>query len=135
MVRAIIFLALVPLLCGAAPGFLQAQSFLQVKRHSDDDDAEGAEMARMEDQIDKLEGEDDDVTGNVDSDESQPPDADESGSFTQMNEHNDEEDVEGADMARMEDQIDTLEGKSCRVVICRCGTTCLATPWKHWSFK
>merc|ERR1719476_1197793 len=117
-----------------------------MKKHSDDDDAEGAEMARMEDQIDKLEGEDD-STGNdaganaddeddedsfiqtqkhSDDDDSESTQVagdkgategaeeiseDDEDSFIQMKKHNDDDDAEGAEMARMEDQIDKLEGE------------------------
>merc|ERR1711972_319821 len=65
----------------------------------------------MEDQIDKLEGEDDDTSSSIDSadgDNSQDGNGD---SFLQVKKHDEDEENEHAEMARMEDQIDKLEGE------------------------
>merc|ERR1719235_2915937 len=59
-----------------------ADAFLQIKRNIDDDNAQAAEMARMEDQADKIMGEDqDDYDKSDDSEDSNEPGAD---SFLQI---------------------------------------------------
>merc|ERR1719198_1573136 len=58
------------------------ESFVQLSRNIDDDNAEAAEMARMEDETDKLEGEDDSATANTDDEQSESEEED---SFIQTN--------------------------------------------------
>merc|ERR1740121_2736865 len=80
-------------------------SFLQVKKHDEDEENEHAEMARMEDQIDKLEGEDDDTSSSTDGSSDGVNSQDGNGdSFLQVK-HDEDEENEHAEMARMEDQI------------------------------
>merc|ERR1740127_188383 len=87
----------------------QADSFIQVKRNIDDDNAQAAEMARMEDQADKIMGEDDDETSENNDDQNKSDDEDDS--FIQLRKHMktrniDDDNAEAAEMARMEDQAD-----------------------------
>merc|ERR1719197_792161 len=83
------------------------RSFLQVKKNIDDDNAQAADMARMEDEVDKLEGEDDDATKSDDDESSQ----DSADSFIQVKKNIDDDNAQAAEMARMEDEVDKLEGE------------------------
>merc|ERR1719214_51406 len=80
----------------------QADSFIQVKRSIDDDNAQAAEMARMEDQADKIMGEDNDETSASDSDERGS--GDQADSLIQVKRNIDDDNAQAAEMARMEDQ-------------------------------
>merc|ERR1719235_821407 len=83
-------------------------AFLQIKRNIDDDNAQAAEMARMEDQADKIMGEDQDDYGKSDdSEDSKEPGTD---SFLQIKRNIDDDNVQAAEMARMEDQADKIMG-------------------------
>merc|ERR1719171_3487809 len=77
-------------------------SFIQVKRNIDDDNAQAADMAHMEDQADKIMGEDNDETSASDSDE--PGSEDKADSFIQVKRNIDDDNAQAAEMARMEDQ-------------------------------
>merc|ERR1719271_2161280 len=88
----------------------EADSFMQViqaKRNIDDDNAQAAEMAHMEDQADKIMGEEDD-----DDDETSRSNGSERGStdgedsFIQVKRNIDDDNAQAAEMARMEDQAD-----------------------------
>merc|ERR1719386_659699 len=68
-------------------------SFLQVKKHDEDDDNEHAEIARMEDQIDKLEGEDDTSTSEDNADGEKSQDGEDT-SFLQVKKHDEDDDNE-----------------------------------------
>merc|ERR1719178_357233 len=86
-----------------------AFSFLQIKRNIDDDNAQAAEMARMEDQADKIMGEDQDESSQRDdSEDSKEPGAD---SFLQIKRNIDDDNAQAAEMARMEDQADKIMGE------------------------
>merc|ERR1719478_281476 len=85
------------------------ESFIQVKRNIDDDNAQLADMARMEDEVDKLEGEDDSETSK--SDDSDEASEDDGESFIQVKRNIDDDNAEAAEMARMEDEVDKLEGE------------------------
>merc|ERR1719161_2397709 len=86
-----------------------ADSFLQIKRNIDDDNAQAAEMAHMEDQADKIMGEDQDDYGKSDdSEDSNEPGAD---SFLQIKRNIDDDNAQAAEMARMEDQADKIMGE------------------------
>merc|ERR1719424_1701740 len=75
-------------------------SFLQIERNIDDDNAQAAEMARMEDQADKIMGEDQDDYGKSDdSEDSKEPGTD---SFLQIKRNIDDDNAQAAEMARME---------------------------------
>ena len=50
------------------------ESFIQTSRNIDDDNAEAAEMAKLEDESDKLEGEDDTDSAAASDDEEQSED-------------------------------------------------------------
>ena len=79
----------------------------KAKRTIDDDNAEAAEMAKMEDQIDKLEGDHSDDSATSGSDEEQSDDEE---SLLQTSSKNiDDDNGEAAEMAKMGDQIDKLE--------------------------
>merc|ERR1719506_3068413 len=81
-----------------------ADSFLQITRNIDDDNAQAAEMARMEDQADKIMGEDQgDYDKSDDSEDSKEPGTD---SFLQIKRNIDDDNAQAAEMARMEDQAD-----------------------------
>merc|ERR1719310_560891 len=83
----------------------EADSFMQViqaKRNIDDDNAQAAEMARMEDQADNIMGEDNDETSASDSDERGS--GDQADSFIQVKRNIDDDNAQAAEMARMEDQ-------------------------------
>merc|ERR1719305_888946 len=83
-----------------------ADSFLQIRRNIDDDNAQAAEMARMEDQADKIMGEDQgDYDKSDDSEDSKEPGAD---SFLQIKRNIDDDNAQAAEMARMEDQADKI---------------------------
>merc|ERR1719460_2617078 len=83
----------------------QADSFIQVKRSIDDDNAQAAEMARMEDQADKIMGEDDDETSQNESEEQGGEDkADSFMQVIQAKRNIDDDNAQAAEMARMEDQ-------------------------------
>merc|ERR1740133_125099 len=79
------------------------ESFVQVKskRNIDDENAEAAEMARLEAQSDKDMGEDDDESAKSDDDDSK---ADDDESFVQVKSKRniDDENAEAAEMARLE---------------------------------
>merc|ERR1719223_2013696 len=85
----------------------KAKMFLQMK-NIDDDNAEAAEMARLEDQSDKDMGEDDnDAQSDDDSEKS-----DDEESFVQVNRKNvDDDNAEAAEMARLEAQSDKDMGE------------------------
>ena len=74
----------------------------------DDDNAEAAEMAKMEDQIDKHEGEDSDDSATSGSDEEPSDDKESLLQASGKNIHDDN--AEAAEMAKIEYQIDVLEG-------------------------
>merc|ERR1719269_33810 len=79
-------------------------AFIQIKRNIDDDNAQAAEMARMEDQADKIMGEDQDESSQRDnSDDSKEPGTD---AFLQIKRNIDDDNAQAAEMARMEDQAD-----------------------------
>merc|ERR1719409_122931 len=80
------------------------ESFVQVKRNIDDDNAEAAEMARLEAQSDKDLGEDDDETSKSDDDSDSSDDDEES--FVQVKRNIDDDNAEAAEMARLEAQSD-----------------------------
>merc|ERR1719405_18732 len=84
-------------------------AFLQIKRNIDDDNAQAAEMARMEDQADKIMSEDqDDSSQRDDSEDSKEPGAD---SFLQIQRNIEDDNAQAAEMARMEDQADKIMGE------------------------
>merc|ERR1719263_788252 len=84
-------------------------AFLQIKRNIDDDNAQAAEMAHMEDQADKIMGEDQDDYGKSDdSEDSKEPGTD---SFLQIKRNIDDDNAQAAEMARMEDQADKIMGR------------------------
>merc|ERR1719486_481978 len=86
-----------------------AFSFLQIKRNIDDDNAQAAEMARMEDQADKIMGEDQEDYGKSDdSEDSKEPGTD---AFLQIKRNIDDDNAQAAEMARMEDQADKIMGE------------------------
>merc|ERR1719331_3009941 len=64
---------------------IDSDSFIQKSRNIDDDNAEAAEMARLEAQSDKDMGEDDDDSSKTDSDDSS--ESDDSESFMQKSSH------------------------------------------------
>merc|ERR1719327_2222792 len=83
-------------------------------RNIDDDNAEAAEMARMEDQADKIMGEDDDESSENNNDQNKSDDEDDS--FIQLRKHMkarniDDDNAQAAEMARMEDQADKIMGE------------------------
>merc|ERR1719352_295460 len=83
----------------------QADSFMQViqaKRNIDDDNAQAAEMARMEDQADKIMGEDDDETSQNESEEQGGEDkADSFMQVIQAKRNIDDDNAQAAEMAHM----------------------------------
>merc|ERR1719324_1429654 len=86
-------------------GEYEPESFLQTGRNIDDDNAQAAEMAHMEDQADKIMGEDDDETyKSSDSEE----DEDEPEFFLQTGRNIDDDNAQAAEMARLEDQADKI---------------------------
>merc|ERR1719181_967138 len=101
MMRIVILLLAPQVLLGATT----PKSFLQVKakRNIDDDNAEAAEMARLEAQSDKDLGEDDDETSKTDDDEEEQSDDE---SFVQVKRNIDDDNAEAAEMARLEAQSD-----------------------------
>merc|ERR1719327_2163608 len=83
-------------------------------RNIDDDNAQAAEMARMEDQADKIMGEDDDESSENNNDQNKSDDEDDS--FIQLRKHMkarniDDDNAQAAEMARMEDQADKIMGE------------------------
>merc|ERR1719261_1005911 len=83
-------------------------------RNIDDDNAEAAEMARMEDQADKIMGEDDDESSENNDDQNKSEDEDDS--FIQLRKHMkarniDDDNAEAAEMARLEDESDKIMGE------------------------
>merc|ERR1719174_618120 len=83
-------------------------------RNIDDDNAEAAEMARLEDQADKIMGEDDDESSENNDDQNKSDDDDDS--FIQLRKHMktrniDDDNAQAAEMARMEDQADKIMGE------------------------
>jgi len=109
-VRAVI-LALLPLLVAATLGTAPAavkedkspKMFLQVQRNIDDENAEAAEMARLEAQSDKDMGEDDDESSSDDTTGEE--------SFVQVRKNIDDDNAEAAEMARLEAQSDKDMGE------------------------
>jgi len=87
----------------------EEDSFIQVKRNIDDDNAQAADMAHMEDQADNIMGEDNDETSASDSDE--PGSEDKADSFIQVKRNIDDDNAQAAEMARMEDQADKIMGE------------------------
>merc|ERR1719424_978573 len=83
-------------------------SFIQVKRNIDDENAEAAEMARLEAQSDKDMGEDDDETSATGDDDTTGPGEE---SFVQVKKNIDDENAEAAEMARLEAQSDKDMGE------------------------
>jgi len=81
-------------------------SFIQVSRNIDDDNAEAAEMARLEAQSDKDMGEDDDES-KTDGDDEKSDDE----SFVQLSRNIDDDNAEAAEMARLEAQSDKDMGE------------------------
>jgi hypothetical protein len=75
-----------------------AESFIQLKRNIEDDNAEAAEMARLEAESDKDMGEDDDE--NTQSDQSNEGTGD-AESFIQLKRNIDDDNAEAAEMARL----------------------------------
>jgi len=86
------------------------ESFVQVKRNIDDDNAEAAEMARLEAQSDKDMGEDDDESSKSDDSDDADTSADEE-SFVQVKRNIDDDNAEAAEMARLEAQSDKDMGE------------------------
>merc|ERR1719305_624145 len=94
-------------------------SFIQLRKHTkarniDDDNAQAAEMARLEDQSDKIMGEDDGESSENNEDQNKSDDEDDS--FIQLREHMkarniDDDNAQAAEMARMEDQADKIMGE------------------------
>merc|ERR1719335_616041 len=76
-------------------------SFIQKSRNIDDDNAEAAEMARLEAQSDKDLGEDDDDSSKTDDSEESDDE-----SFIQKSRNIDDDNAEAAEMARLEAQSD-----------------------------
>merc|ERR1719388_290060 len=84
-------------------------AFLQIKRNIDDDNAQAAVMARMEDQADKIMGEDQDESSQRDdSEDSKEPGTD---ALIQIKRNIDDDNAQAAEMARMEDQADKIMGE------------------------
>jgi len=86
----------------------QAQNFLQIRRNIDDDNAQAAEMARLEDQADKMMGEDDDETSKSSDSEDNEYEPE---SFLQTGRNIDDDNAQAAEMAHMEDQADKMMGE------------------------
>jgi len=84
----------------------EEESFVQ--RNIDDDNAEAAEMAKLEDESDKLEGEDDTDSAAASDDDEQSEDDE---SFIQTSRNIDDDNAEAAEMAKLEDESDKLEGE------------------------
>jgi len=84
----------------------KGKAFLQVK-NIDDDNAEAAEMARLEAQSDKDMGEDDDESKTDDDEEK----SDDEESFIQKSKNIDDDNAEAAEMARLEAQSDKDMGE------------------------
>merc|ERR1719335_1260847 len=81
-------------------------AFIQIRRNIDDDNAQAAEMARMEDQADKIMGEDQgDYDKSDDSEDSKELGTD---AFLQIKRNIDDDNAQAADMAHMEDQADKI---------------------------
>merc|ERR1719181_1473310 len=79
------------------------ESFIQTGKNIDDENAEAAEMAKMEDNIDKLEGEDETAdSAAAGSDEEQSESDEDEESFIQTGKNIDDENAEAAEMAKME---------------------------------
>jgi hypothetical protein len=89
----------------------EEESFVQTKkRNIDDDNAEAAEMARLEAQSDKDMGEDDDASSKTDDDDSAASEDEES--FVQTKARNiDDDNADAAEMARLEAQSDKDMGE------------------------
>merc|ERR1719428_1776726 len=90
------------------------KSFLQVGKNIDDDNAQAAEMARLEDQADKIMGEDDGESSENNEDQNKSDDEDDS--FIQLRKHMktrniDDDNAEAAEMARLENQSDKIMGE------------------------
>merc|ERR1719271_2186689 len=86
----------------------EPESFLQTGRNIDDDNAQAAEMARLEDQADKIMSEDDDeISKSSDSEDNE----DEQESFLQTGRNIDDDNAQAAEMARLEDQADKMMGE------------------------
>jgi hypothetical protein len=104
-------------------------AFLQIKRNIDDDNAKAAEMARLEDEADKEEGEPssqedvqlDGKKNGVDEQnaqaalmahlEAQADKAEGETSFIQLHKNIDDDNAKAAEMARLEDEADKEEGE------------------------
>merc|ERR1719345_687346 len=86
----------------------KAKMFLQMK-NIDDDNAEAAEMARLEDQSDKDMGEDDNEAKS--DDDSEKSDDEESFVQVKSKKNIDDDNAEAAEMARLEDQSDKDMGE------------------------
>merc|ERR1719393_309573 len=87
----------------------QADSFIQVKRNIDDDNAQAAEMARMEDQAaqaDNIMGDDDETPQNESKEQGSADEADSFMQVIQAKRNIDDDNAQAAEMARMEDQAD-----------------------------
>merc|ERR1719310_648908 len=83
-------------------------------RNIDDDNAQAAEMARMEDQADKIMGEDDGESSENNDDQNKSEDEDDS--LIQLRKHMkarniDDDNAQATEMARMEDQADKIMGE------------------------
>merc|ERR1719388_766004 len=84
-------------------------AFIQIKRNIDDDNAQAEEMARMEDQADKIMGADQDESSQRDdSKDIKEPGTD---AFLQIKRNIDDDNAQAAEMARMEDQADKIMGE------------------------
>merc|ERR1719428_1369081 len=86
----------------------EPESFLQTGRNIDDDNVQAAEMARLEDQADKMMGEDDDETSKSSDSENGE---DEQESFLQTGRNIDDDNAQAAEMAHLEDQADKIMGE------------------------
>merc|ERR1719482_1366684 len=92
----------------------QADSFIQVKRNIDDDNAQAAEMARMEDQAaqaDNIMGDDDETPQNESKEQGSADEADSFMQVIQAKRNIDDDNAQAAEMARMEDQADKRMGE------------------------
>merc|ERR1719478_1124962 len=84
----------------------KANAFLQVRRNIDDENAEAAEMARLEAQSDKDMGEDDDETSKTDDTSENDDEAESFLQVKQTKRNIDDDNAEAAEMARLEAQSD-----------------------------
>merc|ERR1719498_201100 len=89
----------------------EEESFVQVSKNIDDDNAEAAEMAKMEDETDKLEGEDESSDSASAGSEEEQSESDEEDESLLQTGNIDDENAEAAEMAKMEDETDKLEGE------------------------